>query len=217
MDRLGQTTFTRKTIQQALNRPLPGVTAQKEMAPQPRPGQIDRWHIPEGCRHAGVLLLLYPYAYKAHQPEIYLVLTRRPEYPGAHSGQISFPGGRQEDQESLQYTALRETAEEIGVLPEAVEIIGQLSPLYTPPSNFCIYPFVGFCRARPVFQPHVREVAEVIEVPVTLLLNPAARKEEIWILPNFGERQIPYFDVFGHKVWGATAMILSEFLWLLAQ
>jgi hypothetical protein len=76
---------------------------------------------------------------------------------------------------------------------------------------------VGFSRARPVFQPHVREVAELIEVPLKLLLKPEARKEEIWTLPNFGERHIPYFDVFGHKVWGATAMILSEFLALLTQ
>ncbi len=98
-----------------------------------------------------------------------------------------------------------------------VEILGQLSPLYTPPSNFCIHPFVGFSRTRPAFQINQREVAELIEVPLNLLLKPEVYKEETWYLQNFGERQVPFFDVFGHKVWGATAMILSEFLVLLAQ
>src|ERR1044071_4774052 len=132
MNRVGQTNFTIETIQQLLAKPLPGVEAQKKMAPQPTTGKFNRWEIPPGCRRASVMLLFYPYLCHTHQAELYLVLTRRPEYPGAHSGQISLPGGRQEGQESLQQTALRETAEEIGVLPEVVEVIGQLSPLYTP-------------------------------------------------------------------------------------
>src|SRR5688572_3947948 len=135
MDRLGQTVFTIEMIQEALVKPLPGVKAQKRMAPQPVTGKKNRWDIPEDCRQASVLLLLYPYS--CDQPDFYLALTRRPEYPGAHSGQISLPGGRREEPESLLETALRETAEEIGVLPETVAIVGQLSPLYTPPSNFC--------------------------------------------------------------------------------
>jgi 8-oxo-dGTP pyrophosphatase MutT (NUDIX family) len=215
MDRLGQTVFTIEMIQEALAKPLPGVEAQKRMAPQPVTGKKNRWDIPEDCRQASVLLLLYPYS--CDQPDFYLALTRRPEYPGAHSGQISLPGGRREEPESLLETALRETAEEIGVLPETVEIVGQLSPLYTPPSNFCIYPFIGFSCARPDFQINSREVAELIEVPLNLFLKPEVYKEEIWRLQNFGERQVPFFDIFGHKVWGATAMILSEFLVLLAQ
>jgi 8-oxo-dGTP pyrophosphatase MutT (NUDIX family) len=215
MDRLGQTVFTIEGIQGALAKPLPGVAAQKRMAPQPTTGKNNRWDIPKDCRQASVLLLLYPYS--CDQPDFYLALTRRPEYSGAHSGQISLPGGRREEPETLEQTALRETVEEIGVLPENVEILGQLSPLYTPPSNFCIYPFVGFSRARPAFQLNPREVAELIEVPLHLLLEPDVYKEETWHLQNFGERQVPFFDVFGHKVWGATAMILSEFLALLAQ
>ena len=215
MDRLGQTVFTIEMIQEALAKPLPGVEAQKRMAPQPVAGRKNRWDIPEDCRQASVLLLLYPYS--CDQPEFYLALTRRPEYPGAHSGQISLPGGRREEPESLLETALRETAEEVGVLPETVAIVGQLSPLYTPPSNFCIHPFIGFSRTRPLFQINPREVAELIEVPLSLFLKPEVHKEEIWRLQNFGERQVPFFDVFGHKVWGATAMILSEFLALLGQ
>jgi 8-oxo-dGTP pyrophosphatase MutT (NUDIX family) len=146
---------------------------------------------------------------------LHLVLTRRPEYPGAHSGQISLPGGRREAGESLQTTALREANEEIGLIPTSVEVIGELSPLYTPPSNFCIYPFIAFSATRPTFQPDAKEVAELIELPLTLLFSPTIYKEEIWYFPDYGERRVPFFDIFGHQVWGATAMILNEFLTLL--
>ncbi len=208
--------LTLEMIQQALTGPLPGVGGQIKMAPQPRIGEVSRWEIPDNHREAGVLLLLYP-----HQPldqperELYLVLTRRHDYPGDHGGQISLPGGRREDGEALHVTALREAHEEIGLDPTAVEIMGQLSSLYIPPSNFYIYPFIAYSPARPVFQPDANEVAELIEVSLPSLFNPAIHREEIWHFPNYGERRVPFFDVFGHQVWGATAMILSEFLTLL--
>lgn len=203
-------------IQRALAAPLPGIEGQIKMAPQPRSGQINRWEVPDQYREASVLLLLYPYLTKVRGvPELHVVLTRRPEYPGAHSGQISLPGGRREGDESLEMTALREAYEEVGLNPAAVEVIGRLSPLYTPPSNFYIYPFIGYSAARPAFQPDAKEVAELIEVPLSVLQNSANHKEEIWHFPNYGERRVPFFDVFGHCVWGATAMILSEFLTLL--
>jgi 8-oxo-dGTP pyrophosphatase MutT (NUDIX family) len=208
---------TIEDVQYALTYPLPGVAGQKRMAPQPRAGDVDRWTKSDYCREAGVLLLLYPHTINSRGLELNLVLTRRTEYPGVHSGQISFPGGRREGQESLQATALRETMEEVGVLPDSLEIIGRLSPLYTPPSNFCIYPFVAFSATRPGFQLDPQEVAELLETPLSHLLNPAAFKEEIWHFQEYGERRIPFFDVFGHKVWGATAMILSEFLTLLTN
>ena len=203
-------------IRQALAAPLPGIEGQIKMAPQPRPDQINRWDTSDNCREASVLLFLYPYTTpRQSAPELHLVLIRRPEYPGVHSGQIALPGGRREDNELLQSTALREAHEEVGLVPETVEIIGQLSSLYTPPSNFCIYPFVAFSPVRPEFRPDAIEVAELIEVPLSLLFNPATYKEEMWHIPNYGDRRVPFFDVFGHYVWGATAMILSEFLTLL--
>lgn len=202
-------------IQRALNNPLPGVSGQEKMAPRPSTGVTNRWIIPDYCREAGVLLLLYPRADQLQ--ELHLVFTRRPDYLSSHKGQISFPGGRREDGEALEVTAIRETQEELGVRPDTIKIIGKLSTLYTPPSNFCIYPFVAFSQTRPAFQPNHVEVAELIEAPFSLLLDPAIRKEETWSFENFGERQIPFFDIFGHKVWGATAMILSEFLMLLAN
>ncbi len=210
-----QTTFTIETIKQVLAGPLPGKRGQIKMAPNPTNTNFNRWDKPEHCREAGVLILLYPHTANADTPELHIALTRRTEYPGAHSGQISFPGGRREPGESLQKTALRETAEEVGVLPEKLQVIGQLSSMYTPPSNFCIYPFVAFSATRPTFQLNSREVAELIEAPLGLLANPTIRKKETWHFENFGEREIPFFEIFGHKVWGATAMILSEFLTLL--
>lgn len=207
---------TLEMIQHALTGPLPGMGGQIKMAPEPRVGQVNRWEVPDDHREAGVLLLLYPHRLPNQpEPELYLVLTRRHDYPGAHGGQISLPGGRREDGEALQITALREAHEEIGLDPTAVEIMGQLSPLYIPPSNFYIYPFIAYSPVRPVFQPDAKEVAELIEVPLPSLFNPAIHREETWHFPNYGERRVPFFDVFGHQVWGATAMILSEFLTLL--
>ena len=201
-------------VRRALHQPLPGKTAQVKMAPEMVAGELDRWEEVEHYREAGVLLLLYPHRTSSHS-ELHLALTRRREYPGVHSGQVSFPGGRRENGETLEITALRETYEEVGVLPENLQVIGQLSPLYTPPSNFCIYPFIGFSSTRPAFSLEPKEVAELIETPLSLLLNPATCKQEIWSFPNYGERRVSFFDVFGHKVWGATAMMLSEFLVLL--
>lgn len=212
-----QNSFDVKWLQQALEKPLPGEVAQRQMAPAAIHNGPNRWETPQDCRKAGVLILLYPHATLSLEPEPHLVLIRRPDYPGVHSGQISLPGGRWEPGEKLQSTALREAEEEVGVSPRQVTILGQLSPLYTPPSNFCIYPFVGFCFEKPAFRPDKREVAELIEAPLRLFLDPTARREEVWHLGNYGERRVPFFYIFKHKIWGATAMILSEFLLVLAE
>jgi len=218
METAQKAAFALENIRHALaTHPLPGVTGQKKMAPAPVDGQASRWKPTDLCREAGVLLLLYPHATTEASPALHLVFIRRPEYPGAHSGQIAFPGGRREDGESLQQTALREAHEEIGVAPESVRILGRLSSLYTPPSNFCIYPYVAYTTRRPNFTLDAREVAELIETPLYLLANSQIHKEEVWHFEKYGQRKIPYFEVFGHKVWGATAMILSEFLTLLAH
>lgn len=215
MDRI----VTIEQIKQALTNPLPGLMGQMKMAPQPPDGGPNRWDTPANCREAGVLLLFYPRSSGEHRypAELHLALTRRTEYPGVHSGQISLPGGRREAGEPLPETALRETHEEIGVLPESLELLGHLSPLYTPPSNFCIYPFIAYSPTYPAFQISAKEVAELVETPFRLLLNPAIRKEELWHFQQYGPRRVPFFDVFGHRVWGATAMILSELLTLLDE
>jgi 8-oxo-dGTP pyrophosphatase MutT (NUDIX family) len=204
-------------IRQALAGPLPGRVAQSQMAPEPFPGQGDRWTPPANCREAGVLLLLYPHN-TGGGSELHLALIRRTEYPGVHSGQISFPGGQREGMETLLETALRETREEIGVKPDTVEVLRQLSSLYTAASNFCIYPFVAFSLTRPAFKPDPGEVAGLLEPPLSWLLNPASRRVERWDFPQGqGPRQVPFFDVLGFKVWGATAMILCEFLMIVGE
>lgn len=203
-------------VRRALAQPLPGQVGQRGMEPAPLPGRPDRWGAAKDCRDAGVLLLLYPHL-TAGGSDLYIALTRRTEYPGVHSGQISLPGGRREGDESLQTTALRETMEEIGVLPETLEVIGGLTMLYIIASHFCIYPFVAYSPARPAFRLDPGEVAELIEAPLSLLLDPATRQEEWWPIENYGRRRVPFFNVFGHQVWGATAMILNEFLMALSQ
>jgi 8-oxo-dGTP pyrophosphatase MutT (NUDIX family) len=214
MSKLILTSPTIDDIRQALAQPLPGKAAQMEMAPEMTDGEVDRWGQVEDYREAGVLLLLYPYR-TGSSVELHIALIRRAKYPGVHSGQISFPGGRREDGETLLTTALRETWEEVGVLPDTIQIIGELSSLYTAPSNFCIHPFIAYRSSRPVFSLETKEVAELIETPLSLLLNPATCKQEIWSFPDYGDRRVSFFDIFGHKVWGATAMMLSEFVVLL--
>jgi 8-oxo-dGTP pyrophosphatase MutT (NUDIX family) len=173
--------------------------ARVNLRPPERPGQP---------RLGGVLILLYQ-----ADDELYLVLTRRRDDLQAHAGQVSFPGGRHEAPETLQATALRETYEEIGIPAEALCILGELSSLYILPSDFEVCPFVAYYQngTRPSFKPDSREVAEIIEVPLSHLLNPSTRVEEEWELRGYPV-SVPFFQVNHHKVWGATAMMLSEFL-----
>lgn len=203
------TSCTLDDVRAALSLPdFDGFGAQRRMMPAGRPvGRAG-----EGAaapRLGGVLVLLY-----CANEELHLVLTQRPDYDGVHSGQVSFPGGRHEPPETLETTALRETYEEIGVPAADVELIGSLTPLFVVPSNFEVHPFVGRFRrdGRPVFAPDVREVAAILEVPLRLLLDPATRVEESMELRGGLRLRVPCFRVGEHRVWGATAMMLSEFL-----
>jgi 8-oxo-dGTP pyrophosphatase MutT (NUDIX family) len=139
------------------------------------------------------------------------VVILRPTYEGIHSGQISLPGGRFElTDEDIKQTALRETYEEIGIDPAEVTIIGQLTQLYIPPSNYLVQPFVGFTSGSPAFNPQPEEVEQIIEIPLTTLLdeNNLVQKEI-----SVGDIQFstPSFVINGTTIWGATAMILNEF------
>lgn len=185
-----------------------GFGAQRRMMPAGRPvGRAG-----EGAaapRLGGVLALLY-----CAEDELHLVFTKRPDYDGVHSGQVSFPGGRHEPPETLADTALRETCEEIGIPAPDVELMGSLTPLFVVPSNFEVHPFVGRFtgEGRPRFVPDVREVAAILEVPLRLLLEPATRVEESMELRGGLRMRVPCFRVGEHAIWGATAMMLSEFL-----
>ncbi|MCE7946134.1 MAG: CoA pyrophosphatase [Chloroflexi bacterium CFX4] len=155
-------------------------------------------------KEAAVLLMLYERA-----EELHFVLMRRTEYPGVHSGQISFPGGKREQGESAAQAALRETYEELGIALDTVEVLGNLTELYIPPSNYLVQPIVGRYAAQPCWQPKEDEVAEVIEVPLRLLFDDSLKGAEETVRYGYPFR-IVYYNLFGHKVWGATASILSE-------
>jgi len=198
-------------VRRALSRPLPGLDAHLRMAPQPRPGWDPNFALPPDCREGGVLILLY-----SRSEHLHFVLTRRTETVRSHKGQISLPGGKREGNETLVQTALRETCEELGVSLDPIEVLGRLSALYTPPSNYCIHPFVAYRPGAPTFCPDPVEVAEVLEAPLAILLDSSVRKVEYWPDSRFeSPRRVPFFQISGQVVWGATAMILSELVTLL--
>jgi 8-oxo-dGTP pyrophosphatase MutT (NUDIX family) len=194
-------------LRTALAGPLPGAAAQLEMAPIPRPGGSRTYQEAATCSlKAGVLLLLYP-----KDGETHIVFIRRPSFALHHKDQIAFPGGQFEAGEDAAQAALREAHEEVGVPPETIETAGTLTPLYVPPSNFCIYPVVGRTEKTPAFRPSEPEVAEIIEAPLARLLDPATVQKGTWALDR-GPVLVPFYDCGGHRIWGATAMILAEFL-----
>lgn len=186
---------------------LPGTHSQLEMAPEPLDGGDDRdMDPPDHASRSSVLLLLFPN--DEDNPE--LVLTLRSNDID-HGGQISFPGGRAEEQESVRQTALREAREEIGISPDDITIIGELSELYISNSNNLVIPIVGYTNSRPIFTINPAEVEEVFAVELDSLIHKKNITVEDWDLHSYTYR-VPYWDVHPVPLWGATAMMLNEFL-----
>lgn len=197
-----------EVIGRRLAQPLPGLDAQLRMAPRPRSGW-DPSRIPDGLRDAAALVLLYP-----GDGGAYLPLTVRSGGLRNHNGQVSLPGGGVDAGETIEHAALREAAEEIGIDPASVQVLGRLTRLHIPVSGYLLHPIVGVTEGRPAFEPDEREVARLMEIPLERLLEPAAVRREWRTLERAGktvEVDVPYFDLDGEKVWGATAMILAEF------
>ncbi|MEO1049149.1 MAG: CoA pyrophosphatase [Bacteroidota bacterium] len=194
-------------LEQRLQQPLPGRDAQIRMSAKFDPAMKDKYFsAPDSARLGGVLVLFYP-----SNGSIYLPLMKRPEYPGVHSGQVSFPGGKKEDQDDdLIQTALREAEEEVGVVQQDVKIIGALSELFIFASNFKVLPTIGYVESRPEFIPDQKEVVQIIETDLQALRNPHTIKETDIPISKGYKLRAPYFDIDGHVVWGATAMMLSE-------
>lgn len=192
-----------RNLKLELGKPLPGMDAWKLMAPSVR-RSISR---DRPLKKAGILILLYP-----HEESWYTVLIKRSEYEGVHSGQVSFPGGILEKTDcSLEDTALREAMEETGIDIRQVSILGNLTPLHIPASNTEVFPVVGVVMNRPAFKADPEEVQYIIEIKVADLLEPGNKKTRTMLVA--GESIIvPYFDIGKDFIWGATAMILSEFL-----
>jgi len=195
-------------LRAALSKPLPGLDAQLRMAPSPRLGW-DPLKFPDGAVTGAALLLVYP-----HHDTLHIALTVRGTGLRNHTGQVSLPGGRVDEGETLEAAALREATEEIRVDPSTVELLGRLTPLHIPVSGFLLHPIVGYTSMRPAFQRAEWEVARIIEAPVSLLADPGIVKREIRTRAVKGQSidvDVPYFDIDGEKVWGATAMVLAEF------
>lgn len=200
-----------QTIQERFEAPLPGREAQYKMAFAHRVEELQRrLNPPENAKIGCVLLSLWEADGIWHT-----ALIRRTENPrDRHSGQISFPGGRHDISDaSFANTALREAQEEIGIAPEQVRLLGRLTDLYIPVSNFSVYSFVGLLHAPPNFQLQPGEVEQVFSVPLAHLQDHAFRSTaDVMVGGQLLVREVPCFMIEDRPVWGATAMILSEFL-----
>lgn len=202
-----------KKLTARLSEPLPGLETQLRMTSNVRIRELMNFNTPEGATPSSVLLLLYP-----GEEEISTVFIRRPEYDGIHSGQISLPGGKAEDyDDSPEQTAIREAHEEIGVDPAEVMVIGKLTDLYIPPSNFLVSPFVGYSTSRPVFKIDPVEVERTLEIRLSELLSQENIKEERFVVRDLFEITAPAYVIRENVIWGATAMIIAEFCEVLRQ
>lgn len=162
----------------------------------------------ETSKPSAVMILLYPL-----DGIMQTIFIKRPTYNGPHSNQVSLPGGKFEITDiDLQTTALRETYEEIGVAPEAIEVIGKLTPLYIPHSNYLVIPFIGYSLIRPSFIPDKIEVESLIEIPIEHLADETKKETFILKREGFEDIEAPFFNLAGEKLWGATAMIIAEFM-----
>ncbi|MBI3915076.1 MAG: CoA pyrophosphatase [Chloroflexi bacterium] len=197
--------MTLDDVRRALALPRPGRDAQIKMSPRPRVGDVFPVPPEQPRKNAGVLILLYPRGDALH-----FLLTERTQTVESHKGQISLPGGAQESGESLRDTALRETYEELNLDRGVIEILGEpLSPLYIPVSGFLVTPFVGYTATHPRVCAAPAEVVGILEPPLDWILDDAHFAEEYWEMARYSAI-VPYFAINGHKVWGATAMMLSE-------
>ncbi len=186
-----------------------GLATQLLMAPEFRKDEIANRDAAKPSRESAVALLINPFA-----EELSIIFTKRSSALKVHRGQVSFPGGQMDKTDpDFEFTALREVEEEIGIKRGDIEVLGWLSNLFIPPTNFEVHVLVAYFKRKPVYVINPAEVEEVVEVPLQILLDKKNIKSKVFSSSSSGdERQAPYYDVKGLEIWGATAMILSEFL-----
>lgn len=195
-----------------LKEPLPGFAAQSKMGPSRADGSFTHQiQPPKGCRTNAVMVLLYPDDGTHH-----LVLTIRSSKMPSHAGEISCPGGGVNQGEAPVEAALRETREEVGVPENDIRVAGRLSRLYIPVTNNIIYPHVGFVSEKPELHPDPREVSGILTPALSDILSDKHRRQELWQLGD-NELYVPFWSLFDIPLWGATAMILSEFVEIVKQ
>lgn len=185
---------------------LPGETAHKKMLPANRDLKLPKSVQPIS---SAVLLLFFYW-----EGELSLCFTVRKKSLRKHAGQISFPGGRSEINETLQETALRETHEEIGIETEKISILGTLTPLYISVSNYMVHPIIGFIHEKPVFKSNDDEVEEILIIPFSKIVENKTLQTKN-IQTSIGNLDVPCFYINNQIIWGATSMILSELVMLL--
>jgi len=194
-----------KKLTSTLQGDLPGALAHEVMRAVPIGSFKLKFEYPTPPKPGSVLILLYQ-----KEGKIFFPLTKRPDYQGAHGGQISLPGGKMEPGEDSITTALRECEEEIGISASDIHIIGKLSEFFVIPSNYLVTPVVGFIKVDPVFKPDPVEVEKIILGNVNdLISDDAIKSKEILAAGRF-PLTAPYFDFEEQTVWGATAMMLNE-------
>lgn len=196
-----------KTINEIKHLKLPANIAHLKMAPLERVRLLEEAkYLYQDSRKAAVMMLFYPKNNEAH-----LILIVRNSYPGVHSSQIAFPGGIQEEFDAnFEETALRETHEEIGISPDKIKVIKSFSEIYIPPSNFLVHPFLGISEIELEFKIQEEEVASIIELPLTTLLDDNIIVNQLMDTSYGKNIEVPAFKIEEHYIWGATAMMLSE-------
>ena len=202
--------LSKQELQQKLSAELPGIHSHLKMAPEHRAKELITGQFAiQNARKSAVMILFFQ-----EDNHLKMIVIRRSVYVGIHSGQIAFPGGRYEEEDGdVRVTALREIEEEIGILEEKIEIIGRLSDIYVPPSNFLISVFVGYLAEKPVYKIDEREVDEVIEIPFSDFFKPdVVKQKDFYVNSIKAVSNAPYFDVTKAEIWGASAMVISELL-----
>jgi len=202
-------------LKHIFSRELPGVKSHLKMAPEHREEELLAVKGDEYSPRLSAVMIIFFHEDK----RLKIVFIRRSEYVGIHSGQIAFPGGRYEETDiDFRFTALREVEEEIGIKADSIEILGQLSDLYVPRSNFLMKIFVGYTKEKPEYVIDTREVNEVLEFDVDDFRAADVVKRKDFKAYNIDRTiKAPYYDINGTIIWGATAMVLTELLDLLNQ
>lgn len=200
-------------LKKQLQQPLPGQAIQFEMASSDRKLSPPDLTKISGYKTSAVCILLY-----LHNETIYFPLIERASYEGVHSGQIALPGGKVEQEDiHPERTALRELGEETGYVSSNIQLLGKLTDVYIPPSNFLVHPYIAYTNEKPIFNPDKKEVSELLDFSLSDLLDDDIIKTTTIDLRNGLKLNAPYFNVQGKILWGATAMMLNEFKFLVKQ
>lgn len=195
----------REAMLQRLKLPLPGSAAQDAMSSRARMPLQSYLEKHPDYKTSAVLMLLYPI-----DKEIHTMVIKRPSYDGIHSGQLALPGGKSEPGEKPVFTAIRETLEEVGVSISTQDVLGELTALYIPPSNFLVHPFVGWLNERPDFVADAREVEKILEVPLSTFLDAQLKVRRRIRVGASLFIDAPCFMIGEETLWGATAMLFAE-------